>query len=114
MKNKTIRQFASLCLIAGITVALPAAAAAKGKSNANTPHAPKKEVPVFHDKVSAVSDTSISVKGKEEHTYSIGQFTEILVNGQRATAKEIKIGMFVTVGADSNKKATMINAHGGN
>ena len=109
MKTKIVRQLTLLCLIFGITVVLPTAATAKGKPR--TPAAPKKEVPLDHDKVSAISDTSITVKGKSEQTYTIGQFTEILVNGVRATAKDIKIGMSVTVGADSAHKATNINAH---
>ena len=109
MKTKIVRQLTLLCLIFGITVVLPTAATAKGKPR--TPAAPKKEVPLDHDKVSAISDTSITVKGKSEQTYTIGQFTEILVNGVRDTAKDIKIGMSVTVGADSAHKATNINAH---
>ncbi len=111
MKNKTLCQLASLCLILGITLAVPVAASAKGKTK--LPHAPKKEVPVIHEKVTAISDTSITVTAKEAHTYSIGQFTEILVNGQRGTAKDIKVGMLATVGHDSSNKATNINVHGG-
>lgn len=113
MKNKTISRIASLCLIFGIALTLPTLVTAKNNLGNHPPVAKKPEPPV-HDKVSAVSDTSITVKGKEEHTYSIGQFTEILVNGQHSKAKDVKVGMFVMVGADSSNKATNINAHGGN
>ena len=104
--NNSLRHLCSVVLILGITLTLPLnlSAANKGK--------PKKQDPVVHDTVSIVNDTSITVAGKKESkTYAITQSTEIIVNGQHATAKAIEIGMLVMVGADSKGTASLINAH---
>jgi len=75
----------------------------------------KKEAPVIHHPVIAsVTATSITVtEEKTTKTLTINQFTEINVNGQRATVADLKPGMgvSVTLGADATK-ASRINATG--
>lgn len=75
----------------------------------------KKEAPVPKAPVIAsVTPTAITVtEDKGTKTYTITQFTEINVNGQRATIADLKPGMGVTVtlGTDASK-ASRINASG--
>src|SRR4051812_7734920 len=75
----------------------------------------KKEPPVVHvPTISSVTATSITVaEEKAAKTLGITQFTEITVNGQKATVAELKPGMAVTVtlGTDPTK-ASRINATG--
>lgn len=105
-----LNHLAVVALVFGTTLVFsPPAAEAKGRAKHNA--SPKKPVHVIHDKVSKIDATSISVKGKSgEKTYSIGQFTEILLRGKTVSVSEIKVGMDVMVGADSSGKATLINA----
>jgi hypothetical protein len=98
--KQIISQLASLCLIVGMMFTL-------------TPGAyggPKGKKSVVHETVSAITANSITVSGKESHTYTITRDTEILVNGQRAPASAIAVGMYVMIGADSNGQASLINA----
>src|SRR3954466_13738688 len=62
----------------------------------------------------AVTADSITVKEeKTTKTLGINQFTEITVNGQKATAAQLKPGMAVTVTlATDATKASRINATG--
>jgi hypothetical protein len=67
-----------------------------------------------HPVISSVTANSITVtEDKITKTLTINQFTEITVNGQRATAAELKPGMTVnvTLGTDATK-ASRINATG--
>jgi hypothetical protein len=88
------------------TLALsPAFAASKKK-----PEAPRIQGPV----IASITATSITIsEGKTAKTLIITQFTEITVNGIRATAAELKPGMnvSVTLGTDPTK-AGRINATG--
>lgn len=85
------------------------ASAVFAKARAYKPAA-KKEIPPNHSTVSAISDSSITVSTKGgSHTYSIGEYTTIIVDGQRGKASDIKVGMRATVGGDSSKKASTIN-----
>ena len=62
--------------------------------------------------ITAVTANSVSIKEeKTTKTLAIDQFTEINVNGRRATAAELKPGMMVnvTLGTDPSK-ASRINA----
>ena len=64
--------------------------------------------------IETATATSITVtEGKITKTLTITQFTEINVNGQRATAADLKPGMIVsiTLGTDPSK-ASRINATG--
>jgi hypothetical protein len=75
----------------------------------------KKEPPVVHvPTISSVTANSITVaEEKTTKTLGINQFTEIMLNGQKATVAELKPGMAVTVtlGTDPTK-AARINATG--
>lgn len=91
----------ALCLL----LANPVLAASKKKP------AP---TPTEAAKISSVSLTSITVTdAKATKTLAITQFTEITLNGQRATAAELKPGMTasITLGTDPTK-ASRINATG--
>ena len=62
--------------------------------------------------IAAVTADSVTVKDAQgTKTLTINQFTEITVNGRKATAAELKPGMVVTVtlGTDPTK-ASRINA----
>src|SRR4051794_35068157 len=70
--------------------------------------------PIQTPTITSVTATSVTVTdAKSSKTLGINQFTEITVNGQKATAAELKPGMNVTVtlGTDSTK-AARINATG--
>jgi hypothetical protein len=64
--------------------------------------------------IAAVTADSVSVKDAQgTKTLTITQFTEINVNGRKATAAELKPGMIVnvTLGTDPTK-ASRVNATG--
>lgn len=78
--------------------------------------ASKKKAPLVNQTpvIASVTANSLSItEGKITRTFAITQFTEITVNGLKATAAELKPGMNVTVtlGIDSTK-ASRINATG--
>ena len=64
--------------------------------------------------ISSVTATSVTVmEDKTTKTLAINQFTEISVNGQRATAADLKPGMTVTIALGTDpSKASRINATG--
>ena len=98
-------RFLSLTLLLGTLTLSPAFAASKKK-----PVPPVIQGPV----IASVTATSITIsEGKTAKTLAITQFTEITVNGIRATAAELKPGMNVnvTLGTDATK-AVRINATG--
>ena len=70
--------------------------------------------PIQPPTIAAVTADSITIKeAAATKTVGITQFTEINVNGRKATAAELKPGMTVnmTLGTDSSK-AARINATG--
>lgn len=100
-------QLATLVIAFGLTFAPVPSIQAKGGAKP----AKKKEIPPNHSLVTAISDTSITVSTKAgAQTYTIGEFTTIMVNGKRGKASDIKVGMRAVVGGDSSKKATNISA----
>ena len=77
-------------LLAGITIT---PAFGKGRKKKTTP-APEYHQPV----ISGVTGNAISVSDqKTTRTFTITRFTEINVNGQRATTADLKPGMTVNV-----------------
>src|SRR4051794_15040448 len=101
---KNIRWFLIIA-ICGVLSLNPAFGASKKKT---TP------APVQTPTITSVSATSITVsEGKTAKTLGITQFTEITVNGAKATAADLKAGMGVnvTLGTDPTK-AARINATG--
>jgi hypothetical protein len=98
-----MRNFRIFFLIALLAVS-PAFGASKKKT------APVNQTPV----IDSVTANSVSItEGRITRTLAITQFTEITVNGVKATAAELKPGMNVnvTLGTDSTK-ANRINATG--
>jgi len=98
------RSFLLIVLLGSLALS-PALGASKKK-----PEAPLIQGPV----IASVTATSITIsEGKTAKTLIITQFTEITVNGIRATAAELKPGMnvSVTLGTDPTK-AGRINATG--
>lgn len=98
-------RFLLLAVFLGTLAPNPAFAASKKK-----PTPPPVQGPV----IASVTATSITIsEGKTAKTLIITQFTEITVNGIRATAAELKPGMnvSVTLGTDPTK-AGRINATG--
>jgi hypothetical protein len=81
----------------------------KGKKKKATP------VPAYHQPViSSVTGNAITVsEQKTARTFTVTQFTEITVNGQRASIADLKSGMTVnvTIGMDPSR-AARINATG--
>jgi predicted double-glycine peptidase len=75
----------------------------------------KKETPTHHDTViSSVTGNAVTVTDeKTTRTFTITQFTEINVNGQKATIADLKPGMTVsiTIGIDPSR-ASRVNASG--
>jgi hypothetical protein len=84
-------------------LATPAFAAAKKKP---TP------APVVGPTITAVTANTVTISEKSvARTFTINQFTEINVNGRRATVADLKPGMAasITIGTDATKLAR-INA----
>jgi hypothetical protein len=81
----------------------------KGKKKKATP------VPAYHQPViSSVTGNAITVsEPNTTRTFTVTQFTEISVNGQRASIADLKPGMAVsiTIGTDPSR-AARINATG--
>jgi hypothetical protein len=102
MKNHRLLALITICGLLGVN-------AASGASK-KKPVPPPVQAPV----ISSVTATSVTVtEGKTAKTFAITQFTEITVNGQKATAAELKPGMAatVTLGTDPSK-ASRIAATG--
>ena len=75
----------------------------------------KKETPAHHDTViSSVTGNAITVTDdKATRAFTITQFTEINVNGQKGTIAELKPGMTVSVTiATDPLRASRVNASG--
>lgn len=76
-------------ILLGLLVAGPAFGASKKKTEPPVVKAPT---------IVSVTATSITVtEAKATKTLTINQFTEIMVNGQKATAADLKPGMIVNV-----------------
>jgi hypothetical protein len=95
----------AIALLLALLTADPALAASKKKPSPTPSQAPT---------IASVTGNSITVmEAKVSKTLTITQFTEITVNGQRATAAELKPGMIVsvTLGTDPTR-ASRITATG--
>jgi len=90
-------------LLAGITIT---PAFGKGRKKKATP------VPAYHQPViSSVTGNAITVsEQKTTRTFTVSQFTEINVNGQRATISDLKPGMTVnvTIGMDPSYASRIV------
>ena len=104
-----MKKFRFLLPIVVVLLGLLVVSPAFGASKKKTPP-PQHQGPV----ISSVSANSITVaEEKTVRTFTITQFTEINVNGQKATIADLKPGMTVsiTMGTDPTK-ASRINATG--
>jgi hypothetical protein len=101
------RLFVVVCVFLAAIAIAPAFG--KGKKKKPTP------VPAYHQPViSNVTGNAITVSDQNTtRTLTITQFTEITVNGQRASIADLKPGMTVsiTIGMDPSR-AARINATG--
>jgi len=90
-------------LLAGITIT---PAFGKGRKKKATP------VPAYHQPIiSSVTGNAITVsEQKTTRTFTVSQFTEINVNGQRATIADLKPGMTVnvTIGMDPSYASRIV------
>jgi hypothetical protein len=104
MKQSSFSQLVVSALLVIVTIA-PAFGAGKKK----------KETPARRDIViSSITGNAITVtEGKVTRAFTITQFTEINVNGQKATIADLKPGMTasVTIGTDPSR-ASRVNASG--
>lgn len=101
MKNRHL----ILTVICALLALSPITGAAKKKP---TP------APIQPTTISSVAGNSITIsQGQTSKTLVLTQFTEIMVNGQRATVADLKPGMAVnvTLGTDPSK-VSRINATG--
>jgi hypothetical protein len=88
-----------LVVVSVLLVALTTAPAFAGSKKKKASPAPKYHPPV----ISSVTGNAITVAdGKTTRAFTITQFTEITLNGQRATIADLKPGMTVsvTIGVD--------------
>ncbi len=98
-----------LCVVSALVAIFTATAAFAGGKKKATP--PPQAQPTL---IASVSGNAITVSdNKITRTFVMTQFTEINVNGQRATIADLKPGMIVTVTiAPDPTRASRINASG--
>jgi hypothetical protein len=99
-----------LVVVSVLLVALTTASAFAGSKSKKPSPAPKYHPPV----ISSVTGNGITVAdGKTTRAFTITQFTEITLNGQKATIAALQPGMTVnvTIGVDPSK-ASRITAMG--
>src|SRR5437667_9854401 len=101
------RLFVVVSVLVGLIVIAPASG--KGRKKKATP------VPAYHGPViSSVTGNAISISDeKTTRTFTVTQFTEINVNGQKATIADVKQVMTANVIiATDPARASRINAEG--
>ena len=108
--NKAARRSLFACCFVSVLIAIftTTSAFAGGKKKTTPPRQPQPTL------IASVSGNAITVSDdKITRTFVITQFTEINVNGQRATVADLKPGMVVnvTIGTDPTR-AGRINASG--
>lgn len=104
MKKSLVPSLVAICTILAVITALPVFGGSKKKKA--TP------APAYHPPViSGVTGNAITVsEEKTTRTFIIAQFTEINVNGQRATIVDLKPGMTVsvTIGMDPTRASRVV------
>ena len=94
-------------IVSFLLVALVSAPALAGSRKKKASPAPKYQPPV----ITSVNGNTITVtQEKVTRAFTITQFTEITVNGQRATLAALKPGMTlsVTIGMDSSQASRVV------
>ena len=85
----------ALAALIGLTCASPALA---GKSSGGFKPIKSTPPPVHTTTIATVTATSITInEDKTPRTFAISQFTEVTVNGARATVADLKPGMNVSI-----------------
>src|SRR4051812_24893745 len=93
--------------------ALPLAAigASKGGGGFNSKPKKPKAPPHFETTIASVTPSTLTVReNKTERTLTFTQFTEITVNGHKATATELQPGMFVSFVLTDATNLSRVNA----
>ena len=102
MKKSLFPSLVAVCTVIAMGTATPAFGGSKKK----------KATPAYHPPViSSVTGNTITVsEEKTTRTFIITQFTEINVNGQRATIVDLKPGMTasVTIGMDPARASRVV------
>ncbi len=102
MKKSLFPSLVAVCTVIAMATATPAFGGSKKK----------KATPAYHPPViSSVTGNAITVsEEKTTRTFIITQFTEINVNGQRATIVDLKPGMTVnvTIGMDPTRASRVV------
>ena len=102
MKKSLLPSLVAVCTTLAVITATPAFGGSKKK----------KATPAYHTPViSSVMGNAITVsEEKTTRTFIITQFTEITVNGQRATIVDLKPGMTVsvTIGMDPTRASRVV------
>ena len=107
---KKIMKRASFVAVFVLLLTLGVTPAFAGTKKKRTSPAPKNQPPV----ISSIAGNTVTVtEGKTTRAFTVTQFTEVTVNGQRATIADLKPGMTanVTIGMDPTH-AARINATG--
>jgi len=74
-------------------------------------HAKTTPTPIHETVISSVTPTQITVtEDKETKTFTITQFTEVTVDGKKASAADLKPGMMVTVTLTDQSRLSRITA----
>jgi len=92
----------AICTLLAVITTTPGFAGSKRKKATPASHTPV---------ISSVTGNAITVtEGKTTRTFIITQFTEINVNGQRATIADLKPGMTVnvTIGMDPTRASRVV------
>ena len=104
MKKSLFTPLVAVCTLLAVITATPALAGSKKKKASS--------VPRYHSPViSSVTGNAITVsEEKTTRTFIITQFTEVNVNGQRATIADLKPGMTVsiTIGMDPTQASRVV------
>jgi hypothetical protein len=97
-------------LVLGVLLGMLASNPAFGSSRKKASPRPQNQPPII---ASVTANTITVTENKVTRTFTITQFTEINVNGRRATVSDLKPGMTVSVTLDTDpSKASRINAMG--
>ena len=100
--------FSILIAVAALAFLAPASMVQAGRP----PKTTKPKTPVKHETViSSVTATAITVsQDNQTKTYQISAFTEVTLNGQRATVADLKPGMVVSVVLTDPTRVSRITA----
>lgn len=107
---KTRLSILSVALVASL--ALPSLAFAKGSNSSFGGKNAKIKAPEHHETtIATVTADQITVsQDKTKVTYSMSKFTEVTIDGQKATAADLKPGMLVSVTKADQTRLSRVTA----